>query len=124
MQLNCLSSSSCRVYGGRSQRARQFLVHSFLYYRLGESVVTDAFYDHITGELCALRRKYPMAKIPHRELIDTHVGAEASGFAIKDYPPEIVSAAFKLLYAVNTPPMEFAEFVEQRGFVAKFGAEV
>lgn len=106
-----------------SQRARQFLVHSFLYYRLGEPVVTDAFYDHITEELRALRKKYPKAKIPHRELIDAHVGAEASGFAIKEYPPEIVSAAFKLLYAVNNPQLEFAEFVEQRGYVAEFGAE-
>ena len=86
-------------------------------------MVTDAFYDHITEELRALRKKYPMAEIPHRELIDAHVGAEASGFAIKEYPPEIVSAAFKLLYAVNSPPQEFAEFVEQRGFVAIFGAE-
>lgn len=106
------------------QRARQFLVHSFLYYRLGEPVVTDAFYDHISEELRALRKKYPMANIPHGELIDGHVGAEASGFAIKEYPPKIVSTAFKLLYAVNSPPLEFAEFVEQRGYVAEIGAEV
>lgn len=105
------------------QRARQFLVHSFLYYRLGESVVSDTFYDRITEELRALRKKNPKAEIPHGGLIDAHVGAEASGFGIKEYPPEIISAAFKLLYAVNNPPLEFAEFVEQRGYVAEFGAE-
>ena len=99
-----------------NQRARQFLVHSFLYYRLGESVVSDEFYDRITEELRRLRKKNPKAEIPHGELIDAHLGAEASGFAIKEYPPEIISAAFKLLYAVNSPRMEFTEFVEQRGY--------
>lgn len=102
-----------------NQRARQFLLHSFLYYRLGESVVSDPFYDRITEELRELRKKHPKASIPHGKLIDAQLGAEASGFAIKEYPPEIISSAFKLLYAVNSPPVEFAEFVEQRGYRAE-----
>ena len=101
------------------QRARQFLVHSFLYYRLGESVVSDTFYDRITEELRSLRIKHPKAKMPHADLIDAQLGAEASGFAIKAYPPEIITSAFKLLYAVSSPPVDFVEFVEQRGYFAE-----
>lgn len=99
-----------------NQRARQFLVHSFLYYRLGESVVSDEFYDRIAEELRSLRNSHPKAKIPHASLIDGHLGKEASGFDIKEYPAEIISSAFKLLYAVQNPTLDFTEFVERRGY--------
>jgi len=100
------------------QRALQFLVHSFLYYRLGEPVISDTFFDQLTEELRSLRRNYPDAEMPYSELIDPALGVEASGFMIRSYPTPIVSAAFKLLYAMqgNENNADFFEFAEQRGY--------
>ena len=105
------------------QRAWQYLVHSFLYYRLGEPVVSDGFYDEIAKELRELREKYQGAELPFAEVIDPALGAEGSGFSIRDYPPQIVTAAFKLLYATSSPETEFVEFVEQRGYQAHIQPE-
>ncbi len=93
-------------------------MHSFLYYRLGEPVVSDAFFDRIAEELRALRQKHPKAKLPYAELIDPMLGPEGSGFAIREYPPQVVSTAFKLLYASEGPEMDFSDFVERRGYQA------
>jgi hypothetical protein len=101
------------------QRARQFLVHSFLYYRLNESVVPDEDFDRIAADLRRLREKHPQAELPFAELIDPALGAEGSGFQIRRYPPETVTAAFKLLYAQQSPDEDFREFVERRGYRAK-----
>ena len=101
---------------GLERRARQFLVHSFLYYRLDESVLSDQEFDAIAGELGELRGQHPEAALPYPELIDPALGPEASAFAIRDYPPEIVTEAFKLLHAVSAPDADFEEFVQRRGY--------
>ena len=101
------------------QRALQFLVHSFLYYRLGESIVSDEFFDQVAEELRALRSKHPEAEMPYAEVIDPALGPEASGFRIRKYPPRIITTAFKLLYALSNPEVEFVEFVERRGYTAE-----
>ena len=98
------------------QRARQFLVHSFLYYRLNETVVPDEDFDRITAELRQLRQKHPKAVMPFAELLDPALGAEGSGFQIRQYPPSIVTTAFKLLYAHQSPGTDFREFVERKGY--------
>lgn len=100
------------------RRARQFLVHSFLYYRLGESVISDEAFDAIAEELRRLRAEHPAAALPFAEVLDKALGPEGSGFQIRNYPPEIVSTAFKLLYAVSQPEVDFLEFVERRGYTA------
>ena len=105
------------------QRALQFLVHSFLYYRLGESIVSDEFFDQVAEELRALRSKHPEAEMPYAEVIDPALGPEASGFRIRKYPPRIISTAFKLLYAATAPEMDFLEFLERRGYGATFQGE-
>ena len=105
------------------RRALQFLVHSFLYYRLGDSVVSDKFFDEVAEELRALRAKHPKAEMPYAELIDPALGPEASGFRIRKYPPRIISTAFKLLYAATAPEVDFLEFVERRGYSATFHGE-
>jgi len=105
------------------QRARQFLVHSFLYYRLNESVVPDEDFDRIAADLRRLRKSHPQADMPHAALIDPALGAEGSGFQIRQYPPEIVSSAFKLLYAHQSPDEDFREFVERRGYRVQDPAE-
>ena len=105
------------------QRALQFLVHSFLYYRLGDSVVSDKFFDQVAEELRALRAKHTKAEMPYAEVIDPALGPEASGFRIRKYPPRIISTAFKLLYAATAPEVDFLEFVERRGYSATFQGE-
>jgi hypothetical protein len=101
------------------RRARQFLVHSFLYYRLGESVIGDDAFDRIAEELRRLRAAHPDAPLPHADLLEPALGPEGSGFAIRSYPPEIVTAAFKLLYATTQPEVDFHEFVERRGYAVE-----
>ncbi|MEE8434415.1 MAG: hypothetical protein V3S64_06460 [bacterium] len=110
-----------------SERVRrlgdQFLVHSFLYYQLGENVISDAAFDQLADELLALHEAHPEVELPHAAALKPALGDEASGFGIRDYPGAIVTDAFKLLYAVTMPGVEFSEFVERRGYRAEIGAE-
>lgn len=101
------------------RRARQFLVHCFLYYRLDEPVISDEAFDRIAEELRALHVRHPRESLPYAELLEAALGPEGSGFAIRSYPPEIVTAAFKLLYATANPDVDFHEFVERRGYTAE-----
>lgn len=103
------------------RRALQFLVHSFLYYRLNESLVGDDVYDRIAEELRRLRAKHPDAEMPYAELIDPLLGPEASGFQIRHYPPRIISTAFHLLYAARGDDSDFREFAERRGYKVELG---
>ena len=105
------------------QLATQFLVHSFLYYRLGESVIEDSAYDRLTGELRRLREAHPTTAMPHAKLIDPVLGPEASGHQVREYPPAIVTLAFQLLYADRHPEVEFEEFVERRGYRVSHGGD-
>ena len=96
--------------------AHQFLVHSFLYYRLGETLLTDAEFDRLADELRALRSQMPAAPMAHAQIVDPALGPEASGYRIKDYPPPIITTAFQLLYQHLHPPIAFPEFVERLGY--------
>ena len=99
-----------------NRRALQFLVHCFLYYKLAEPVVSDEFFDRVTGELRTLRARHPEAPMPHADLVDSILGPESSGFQIRQYPPAVITTAFKLLYAATDPGADFREFVERRGY--------
>ena len=101
------------------RRALQFIVHSFLYYRLNEPVLTDEAFDTITKELRKLRRINPKAEIPHAKLVDGALGPEDTAFAIRDYPADVITAAFKLLYSSTRQDIGFVEFVERRGYRAQ-----
>ncbi len=98
------------------QKALQFLVHSFLYYRLDEPVINDVLFDSIAEELRALRATAPEAEMPFADIVDPQLGPEASAFSIRAYPPTIVTTAFKLLYAVSNSDLDFVEFTERRGY--------
>jgi hypothetical protein len=116
------SAASGEVIAQLRHLAQQYLVHCFLYYRLNDPVAGDDAFDRIAKDLRKLRRAYPKAEMPHAAVIDPVLGPEVSGFQIRNYPPEIISAAFKLLYAVNRPAVDFVEFVERRGYKAQMGA--
>jgi NAD-dependent DNA ligase len=103
------------------QRAVQFLVHCFLYYRLNESVISDEEFDRLAGELRKLRAENPDEEMPYADTLDPVLGAQASGFQIRHYPPRIVTMAFKLLYAETNPGVDFREFVERRGYRLEMG---
>ena len=98
------------------QKIRQFLVHSFLYYQLNESIIFDAQYDQICEQLLDLLPKCANRDIPFRDLVEQSLGSEASGFAIKKYPSSIISAAIHLLYHSQPPPLVFEEFLERIGY--------
>lgn len=82
------------------RRRRQFLVHSFLYYVLDSSIISDEMYDRICNELVELQKKYPkMCKmLPYEELC-SQLDETASGSFIEKtkYPLEIVAKSFQLL---------------------------
>lgn len=81
-----------------SRRRQQFLVHSYLYYILDDSLISDQMYDRICCELVQLQRQYPdiAAELPYHELCN-QLDESASGSYIRDYPREIVSKALYLL---------------------------
>lgn len=60
------------------RRRRQVLVHSILYYRLGESIVPDGTFDRWARELAALQRAHP----------ETSEGVEYMLDAFRDYTGE------------------------------------
>ena len=115
-------TDSANPIAGRMRRlGRQFLVHSFLYYRLGENVISDEAFDRLANELLALHEAHPEVELPHAAALKPALGDEASGFGIRDYPGDIVTDAFKLLYAETMPGVEFSEFVERRGYGVVLG---
>lgn len=67
------------------QRLRQFLVHSYLYYKLDESIISDTEYDRICMELRELLKKHPEADLPFRKIAEKALGDEASGYSIRQY---------------------------------------
>ena len=75
------------------QRLRQFLVHSYLYYKLDESIISDTEYDRICMELRELLKKYPEEDLPFRKIAEKALGDEASGYSIRQYPPSIISVS-------------------------------
>ena len=102
------------------QLAARFLVHSFLYYRLDTHLIPDAQFDAEAAELLALHQAHPGWPLPHAKLLAPALGSEASGYAIKVYPPEIITQAFRLLYAEQGGGMDFEEFVTRRGFQVRW----
>ena len=106
------------------QRVRQFLIHSFLYYHLGDSVISDTQYDRICQELAELLKEHPGLEVPYRELTEQTLGTEASGYTIRKFPPPIVSSALHLLYQARyRAHRPLPEFLSRQGYrIAEAGA--
>ena len=102
------------------KKIRQYLVHSFIYYKLGESIISDNQFDLICYEILQLIKNSPEKfSIPYKEIIATSLSNEASGFNIRKYPDEIVSSALHLLYQCS-----FRELVTFETFLARFGYSI
>ena len=42
-----------------TQRRKQVLIHSIIYYRFGENIISDQQWDKWARELCELQKEYP-----------------------------------------------------------------
>jgi len=100
------------------QKIRQYLVHSFLYYQLDESIIADTHYDEICTEVLQLMVAHKgTGLLPYQELIKNSLAEDASGFSIKKYPAEIISSALHLLYQHNAvKSMTFDTFLTRFGY--------
>ena len=99
------------------KKIRQYLVHSFLYYKLDESVIADRHYDQICKEVLKLMKNHASSTVlPYQELVKESLFEDASGFSVKQYPAEIISSAFHLLYQHNG-----VESTTFDSFLARFG---
>ncbi len=100
------------------QKIRQYLVHSFLYYQLDESIISDRHYDQICEDITKLISSNSNKNLlPFHDLVKSNLTENASGFSINNYPPEIVSAALHLLYQANyVDSMSFETFLERFGY--------
>jgi hypothetical protein len=104
------------------RRVYQFLVHSYLYYELNESIIDDHQYDMICKELSELVEEFPEMEVPHIDLA-RGVGTSGSGFYIQNYPPNIITTAFRQLWynrKENNP--NFNENFEQ--FIGRWGRKL
>ena len=100
------------------QKIRQYLVHSFLYYQLDESIISDTHYDEICAEVLQLMETYTGSSIlSYQELVKKSLSEDASGFSLRKYPDEIISSALHLLYQHNAvKQMPFDTFLTRFGY--------
>ena len=99
------------------QKIRQYLVHSFLYYQLDESIISDRIYDQICTDVAKLiSDNSDKNSLPFHDIVKSSLTENATGFAISNYPPEIVSAALHLLYQTN-----YIDSMSFKTFLARFG---
>lgn len=103
------------------KRERQFLVHSFLYYKLDSNLIEDGLFDHIAIQMGELIEKYPVEAVvtPYFDLCRPS-GKTGSGFYIVKYPPEIINRALHLFYyhevQINHLRLDFKDFVQKFGY--------
>ena len=100
------------------RKVRQYLVHSFLYYQLNESIISDTHFDLICKEISNFLEQNPEINfIPYLEILRTSLSNDASGFAIKKFPAEIISTALHLLYQHNfRGSISFETFLSRLGY--------
>ena len=99
------------------QKIRQYLVHSFLYYQLNESIISDKCFDLICKEILNfLENNSEEYFLPYRGILTSSLSGDASGYTIKKFPAEIISSALHLLYQKN-----YKGSISFNTFLARFG---
>ena len=100
------------------RKIRQYLLHSFLYYQLDESILADRHYDEICAEVLQLMNTNGgSSPLPYHELVKKSLSEDASGFSVRKYPAEIISSALHLLYQHNAVNhMSFDTFITRFGY--------
>ena len=99
----------------------QFLVHSYLYYRLDESLISDQQYDELAQKLRkSLTPSETDANLTFKDHHGSIISAEASGYSIRQYSLEIISTALHLLYQNRFKNlMSFSTFLARYGYRTK-----
>lgn len=81
-----------------NRRRRQILIHSFIYYRMNSSVVSDAQYDQWARELAELQAKYPeIARDCVYAKYFEDFSESVTGFNLPLHLPEVVSTGLQLM---------------------------
>ncbi len=82
------------------RRRRQIIVHSCIYYRLGDNIISDYQYDMWAKELGKLQQEYPelSKQVPdfYEAFKDFNVEC-TSGYQLPIYLPEVIKKAEQLL---------------------------
>lgn len=80
-----------------NRRRRQILVHSCIYYRFNQNIISDHTYDKWSKELSQLQRMHPEAanRCVYSEYFKDFDGS--SGFDLPYHLPEIVRNALRLI---------------------------
>jgi hypothetical protein len=80
-----------------NRRRRQILVHSFLYYRLNESIISDNTFDLWAKELVDLQTENPAiaSEVPYAKEFEGFDGS--SGYDLPHFYPEIQAVGLQLL---------------------------
>jgi len=81
------------------RRRRQILVHSCIYYRFSESIISDYTYDQWARQLAKLQSDFPeeAAAAPLAEEFKDFDGESVTGFSLPVHDPKIVGLAQYLI---------------------------
>lgn len=100
---------------------QQFLVHSFLYYVLDESIISDADYDKVCHNMVMLMNEHSevAAKLRFNHIC-RGCDEAGSGFYIDEYPPCIITSSLRCLYEHkrihHLTSEDFHVFVKRYGY--------
>lgn len=83
------------------QRRYQMLVHSYLYYQLGENIISDYQFDMWAKELAELQKEYPAESKKARYYEDFKDFDGSSGFDLPYSMPNIQAIGDRLLRQHN-----------------------
>lgn len=83
-----------------SEKRTQIMVHSYIYYYLGDNIIEDYEYDSLGRELAKLQKEYPdESKAAQYAEAFKEYGIDncVSGFDLPYLSPEIIEKADKLI---------------------------
>ena len=97
-----------------ARKQRQFLVHSFIYYKLNDSLITDEAYDKLCKDLYNLQQQ--SLEGPYDTLCKP-LDSSGSGYYILEYPPEIESVGLRMLWYQKYKTIKgFEDFLAENNY--------
>jgi len=85
---------------------KEYLIHSYLYYKLNEIIIEDTEYDQLCKDLLS---SWDKTDSPYKDLINPSDLLAGTGYSIEEYPDEIVSEA-KALLAKHRKKAKYVEY--------------